>query len=340
MPRHPKFIALADVVIGAHGAFADWIFALVDDLATAAGRSVQRIDRFHQFDFSVDPRPVFLTCYPGTQLIQAIERGDVRVLFLNEPPVQTLRYMQRSLNVPVMDAIRSQTASAVANLAIGRSEHSRVVERDTERTVTQLADLIATHLELRISETDFLGIVTRAAGNAGPSATPNQVLAPAAVDLAVAGEGLDRRMDRACQDILEPLLAMARFEGVRPIVWPTEVFTFYDSPGAPPPAEPAIAGPSRNLYYGPYLYLPPASYRVEALLVFSEDIGAVPFVLEVHAGSWLARARIEERQPGRFRGYFQLEHHEATSTVEIRLRNETPVQSGRLALVELLFFAN
>lgn len=339
MPSQPRFIALADVVIGAHGAFADWMFALIEDLAAVAGRSVQRIDRFHQFDFSEEPRPIFLTNYPSPQLILAIERGDVRVLFLSEPPVETLRYMQCRLNLSVMDAIRSQTASAVANLAIGRSTHSRVVERDTDRTVLQLVHVVASHLEMKIPDDDCDRIVARAAGPAGPSATPNEVLASGADVSAIDREGADRRMDRACREILEPLLVMARFGGVRPIVWPTDVFTFHDRPGAPPPDDPAIAGPSRNLYYGPYLYLPPSSYRVEALMVFSEDIGAVLFVLEVHAGNWLARARIEERQPGRFRGYFELEHFEATSTVEIRLRNETPVTSGRLSLVELLFYA-
>lgn len=339
MPNPPKFIALADVVVGAHGAFADWMFALIEDLGTAAGRSVQRIDRFHQFDFSVEPHPVFLTNYPSPQLIQAIERGDVRVLFLSEPPVDTLRYMQSTLNVSLMDSIRSQTASAVANLAIGRSAHSRVVERYSDRTVLQMVEVVASHVEIRVPDDALNRIVGRAAGRAGLSATLNQVLASSADTPTIVSDGADRRMDRACQEILDPLLVMARFGGVRPIVWPTEVFSFHDRPGSPPPDDPAIAGPSRNLYYGPYLYLPPASYRVEALMVFSEEIGAVPFVLEVHAGSWLARARIEERRPGRFRGYFELEHFEATSTVEIRLRNETPVQSGRLTLVELLFFA-
>jgi len=61
-------------------------------------------------------------------------------------------------------------------------------------------------------------------------------------------------------------------------------------------------------------------------------------VIEVHGGGWLAKVRISKRAAGGYRGYFFLDHCDAASTVEIRLRNESPVISGTLSLIELSFF--
>lgn len=328
---------LADAVIGAHGDLANWTFALVNVLVGLdARRPVRWIDRFDPIDFVVDPCPVLLANYPSNQLIDAIERKDVRVLFLLEAPLDTLRSMQRSMGLAPMEAIRSQTASAIANRAIGLSPHVRVLQRTTSRSVEQVVAMICDHLELHVPSDAQSSVADTASAGLGRNATPEAVLAE--LNHRSSTTQYDTALDSACQAILDPLLAMASFETARPVVWPTEVFTFSDMPSAPAPSVIAIAGPSRNLYYGPYLYLPAARYRVEAYLVFSDEIGAVPFVLEVHGGNWLAKARIEERHPGRYRGYFHLDHYDPTTTVEIRLRNESAVASGRLSLVEMLFF--
>ena len=335
--QRPTF--LADVVIGAHGHFADWTFNLIAEFAfRATYRPVMRIDRFNRLDFAAESRPILLTHYPSTQLIDAIARGDVRVLFLTEPSLLTMRFMRTVLHVPYMDALRSQTASAVANYVIGKSPHTRVVERNDKRKVSELLRLVCSHLEIDLPDTARDAIVAHACGGLGPDATVESVLAASSTYGGLEVMTALDRSDLVCQEILDPLLAMARGNPVRPVVWPTEVFTFSDMPGTAPPSDPEIAGPARVLYYGPYLCLPPARYRVEVFLVFSNEIKTVPFIIEVHGGSWLAKARIQKRQPGRFRGYFELDHYDATSTVEIRLINETPIDSGRLSLVELAFF--
>jgi hypothetical protein len=335
--RATKPTFLADAVIGAHGQFANWTFDLISQFAAHdLGRRVLRIDRFNRIDF--EGQPILLTNYPSSQLIDAIERGDVRVLFLAEPPPLTLRFMRTVMQIPYVDTLRSQTASAVANLAIGNSPHARVVERNDERHVDGFIRLICAQFDIDLPDETREQIAEQASGGLGPQAAIEQVLAASSTFGGLdAMQSLDRS-EQVCQELVEPLLAMARGNPVRPIVWPTDVFTFSDAPETVPPSDPEIAGPARVLYYGPYLYLPPARYRVEVFLVFSNEIKTVPFIIEVHAGSWLAKARIEERQPGRFRGFFELDHYDATSTVEIRLLNETPVDSGRLTLVELAFF--
>lgn len=330
---------LADAVIGAHGSFADWVFVLVQELAAAAHRIVRRVDRFDALDFVTNPCPVLLSNYPSAQLVDAIERGDVRVLFVAEPPIETLTFMRRTMGISTLDAIRSQTASAVGNLVIGRSPFSRVLESNSTRSIAQIVDLIATHFELEITYQHRQQIAFGAQPDHCRSKAQDL---PGAVDELTPEHSLglrDRDVNQICQDVLEPLLAMACYGAARPVVWPTEVFTFADSPTSLPPANAAIVGPSRNLFYGPYFYLPPSRYRVEAQLLFSKEVEAIPFALEIHAGNWLARALIKEGRPGRFRGSFCCHHYDAATAVEIRLRNVQPIESGSLSLVEILFFA-
>lgn len=332
---------LADAIIGSHGHFSQWMFEVVEILGKHCDRAVRRVDRFDRFDLSADIRPILLVHYPSLQLIDAIERGDIRVIFLSEAPHLTLQFMRTVMQIPFLDSLRSQTASAIANLAIGRSEHTRVVERGSDRSVADLLKLIASHLELKPSSLVKEAVVERASRGQGQHALVDDVLRTeieAASAARLTAAPADATQAEICREIIDPLLAMASGSQVRPVVWPTPVFTFYDAPNRQPPIAPIISGPSRNLYYGPYLYLPPTKYRVEVSLNFSDEISEIPFIIEVHAGSWLSKGRIERRRPGQFRGYFNLEHHDATTTVEIRLRNEVPVEQGQLSLVELMFF--
>lgn len=320
---------LADVVIGPHCPFTEWVFGIVQALASSQPqpRELRRIDRFDTVSFLQSPRLTLLTNYPSSQIVDAIGRSDLRAIYVIEEPRRVTRYMSGVLDIPVMDAIRSQTASTVANLVIGRSGAALIISHDSDRAADAMVRAIAGHLELACTDEQVAALAA--------SRPAIEIDGPAS---AAASTESDLLLEAADQ-ILLPLLAMARGDSVRPVVWPTPVFKFIDRPDELAPRGASIAGPARNLYYGPYLHLPPSRYRVETLLEFSDDISHVPFVIEVHGGAWIAKARIGEREAGGYRGYFDLEHRDATSTVEIRLRNESTVSKGFLALIELSFFA-
>lgn len=339
-------VPLASIVIGPHGPFSELVFSLIEGLARIVGIETIRIDRFDIVDFSEAHQRILLCNYPSNQIVAAITRGDLKVLFLLESPTDTLLFMQRVLRIEPLEAIRSQSASAVANLAIGKCGNVSYLERSQRRSMLQLAaDLVRTlglglvpmqYHALRESLFDGLGweagvedlLLCRAAR------WPDENQA-APLGLVAAG----RDWADVCHDVIDGSLAMARFGSPRPIVWPTEVFSVLASRLPGDPSAMALAGPSRNVYYGPYFYLPPSRYRVEVFVQFSADTTQVPFSLEVHAGAWLSRASIDQWRPGRFRGAFHLVHPDATSTVEIRLRNLGEITQGSLSLVEILFFA-
>jgi hypothetical protein len=330
---------IADLVTGAHCPLTEWVFAVVEALqAEAGGRRVVRVDRFEPLTFLADARTIVLTHYPGSQIVDAVERGEMRVVHVAETPGRVVHFLMERLGLPIMEAIRAQTASAVCNLAIGRSSGTLVVARDLERPVSEVVRLIATHLKFDVTAEACVAIAARLTPAEGRGGRFPDLLADVAPERATSAEPSAGQLFSACDAIMEPLLAMARGDSIRPVVWPAQVFKYVDRPDEPAPPSVSAAGPSRNIFYGPYLYLPPAEYRVELLLEFSEEISDVPFGIDMHGGGWLARARIDKRPGGGFRGYFFMRHVIPTSTVEVRLRNEWPVETGTVSLIELAFF--
>lgn len=334
---------LADVVIGPHSCLTEWVFETCMRMAAHfPERPLYRTNRLDTVDFLAEPRPICLTNYPSRSFVDAIDAGDARVVLVIEDPIDVVIYLQKLLNLPVMEAVRSQTATAVANGAIGRAEQVYYLYRTTERTVGEIVRRLAQHLSLTFDADIMDRLIEAASYGLGPDATLEQILA--ARDghyIAPARDAPGVSLEPAiltAREVIEPLIAFARNNTTRPVVWPTPVFTFKDRPDMPPPQTAEIAGPVRDLYYGPYFYLPPSRYRVEAILAFSDEIKDVPFVLELHGASWLARARIALRRAGDYRGYFIFDHVDAAAAVEIRLRNEQGVARGRLSLIELLFF--
>ncbi|MGE0769147.1 MAG: hypothetical protein AB7L90_22110 [Hyphomicrobiaceae bacterium] len=334
---------LGDVIVGSHSPTTEWVFGVVEAIVSrwAPERRCVRVDRFDRVDWLGSEPAVLLANYPSAQIIDAVERDAVRVVYVWEDPDSVLDFMTSTLRLSPVEAIRSQSASAVANLAVGRNRNVLLVTTRSLDDPDESALRIAKHIGLAVSRQDIAAIVPpRARPDRGTPA--REAGSRSTVSLPAIRPSTSWRRDQdlveACELILSPMLAMARGDCTRPVVWPTAVFKFSDTPDGPAPLVAKISGPARNLYYGPYLYLPPARYRVEVLLEFSREIVDIPFIIEVHGSSWLANARINERRAGGYRGYFLLDHWDPTASLEIRLRNESPVATGMLSLIELSFF--
>lgn len=340
MRRSP---VLGSVVIGPHSSLSNWVFDVVRRLAEADGsREVRTIDRHDHIAGMELPRPIYLTHYPSASIVDAIERGHLSVLLVIEDPGDATGWLQRALRLPLIEAIRSQTATAIANRAIGHAAHVMLLDRASERNALDIAQRVARFLELEWSETVLPELDVR-----DPDGRPllprlEQVLEARGDSYApparLRAESPREDLATLTAALVDPLIAMARGDVRRPVVWPSEVFKFADRPDEAPPAVAEVGGPARVLYYGPYLYLPPGKYRVEAVIAFSEEIRNAPFVLEVHGAQWLAKARIEQRQSGEWRGFFVLTHTDPIPTLEIRLRLEQGVERGKLSLIELRFY--
>jgi hypothetical protein len=335
------------VVIGPHGLMANWVFGIVDSLvAYCPGRTTRTVDKCDTIDLMALPRPVYFANYPCPSLIDAIDSGLFDVLLVVEDPPDVTAYLQAALGLPFMEAIRSQTASAVANLAISQAAHVLLIDRSSERTAGQTVTRIATHLGqsfgLSLDDYTIASVIEVATNGLGASASVEEVLAARGdhytMPLRSRPVAETTANDLLARDVIDPLIGLAQRGATRPVVWPTAVFKFSDNPNGPAPQTAEVTQLIRNIYYGPYFYLPSARYRVEAVLGFSEEIKDLPFVMEVHGSRWLANAKIDRRRAGDYRGYFMLDHRDSTATLEIRLRNDARGGHGHLSLFELLFF--
>ncbi len=328
------------VIIGAPGAFTVWVFELVKALAAQEPtRAIRHIDRRDSIAGELTPYPIYITQFPGDAIIEAIERDELDVLIALEDPIDAVAFMRRNSGVSLIEAIRAQTASSVAHLAIGQATHANILHRETDRPAREVALHVARFLSLPADD----AVLDRFAGT---GAKGRRLSVEAALEAHVTGyakplRGQGRSTEVGAQiiaDVLDPVIEMARGDVVRPIVWPTEVFLSGDRPNEPAPLVATISGPARILFYGPYFHLPPADYRVEVILTFSGHTEIIPFMLEVHAGAPLARIRIDQRTRDDYRGFFTLHHRSPVEALEIRLSNEQGAIEGEIALVEVRFF--
>ncbi|RUP08794.1 hypothetical protein [Hyphomicrobium sp.] len=336
------------IIVGAHGVFITWVFDVVRRLAARAPHArVVQIDREDGIlSFGKDYQ-IYLSNYPGPAAIDAIGRGDLSVIAVVEDPADILAFQRTVIGLSHLQSIRAQTTSAVANFAIGQSDRVTVLSRDNSTDAKAVVHSIARSLQIGLGRDEIDAVVNEVADASGGDSLEaalkqhvRDYLAPIRFSL---GDGQIDQLNLA-RSVMDPLLAMAKGSAVRPISWPTPVFKFSGDPELPPPEVIDVAGPARTLYYGPYFHLPPNRYRVEAFLAFSEEIEDVPFVLEFYGERFdnlaLARARIERRKAGGYRGYFVLNHVDALQSLEIRLIVERGVERGRLSLIELLFFVD
>ena len=310
---------LGAVIIGPHGPLTNWVFDIATRLALAdPRRPVRKIDRNDGIEGLTYKRPIYLTNYPSPAVVAAIEAGDLSVIFVTEDPRDVLGWQSRALGLPMLESIRAQTASAVANRVVAQSDDVLMIDRLMARNGLSIVERIASALALPLSD-DVQSMIET--GEGGDTPGLEAILAARGDCYAPPYETVPNqgflRQDAAqiASSVLDPLIAMARGDAVRPVIWPTAVFTFSASPGGPVPPVADVAGPPRTIYYGPYFYLPPARYRVEAILNFSEDIQDLPFVLDIYGHTPLASARIERRRAGGYRGYFLFDHVDPSPTL-------------------------
>lgn len=92
--------------------------------------------------------------------------------------------------------------------------------------------------------------------------------------------------------VLAPLDGFFRDGRMRPLVWPRESFLLGDRPDEPVRGPIDLTGGARCVVYGPYLHLPAGAWTARILLGFDHRVYEQSFVMEMHGGSLLARARV------------------------------------------------
>ncbi|MEQ1737025.1 MAG: hypothetical protein ABL886_11560 [Rhodoglobus sp.] len=315
------------------GPLAEWSSALLTKAAERARVPISHIDRTDTISAPGAPA-IFLCQFPSLSAIASVMQGTLNPVCIVADPQWTVA-VQRARGANLLEALRYATASTTANLAIGRTSRSRLVypemEHTTETAAHRLlvacglpADSDALHDTLSglgmTGDTRFLSTLSQFYDHAEPSPlTPSD--------------------SATTRSVLSGVAAMAEGQTDAPIVWPTAVFLSGDQPNSQAPTISVVAGPSRVVLYGPYLHLPPATYRGEITIVFSGRIEEIAFQLDFFAGqTQITSLRMEGRKSGAYRGRFNLVIEDPVPHIEIHLRNERGSIEGEVALQELRFY--
>ena len=325
------------VVIVTPGPATAWAYNLVNVLAERSRIAVRAIDRQDAIDTD-QPSTIHICQYPSKSVIDAIETGALDAILVVEDPLSSIAHTMGSQGRTFLEALRSLTASWVANLAIGRTSRSRLVFPAYEQPALNTARRLAAGIGINFDHAVMADMVALLAPGIPVQTSLIDTLRAQSPDLRFADLGDTER--ETVRKVAEAALDMAQGSTDRPIIWPSDVYLSGDRPNEPAPMIAPVMGPSRVMLYGPYLHLPPADFRAQMIVAFSGRIEEVPFLIEIHAGSQcLGRYRIQGRRSGGYRGWFNFRTEDPVAPIEIHFRNERGSIEGEVALVELAFYA-
>ena len=336
------------LVLTAPSIIGSWALDLLRDLAAAMQPplEVRLLDKLDEVGPEEGwPRSLYLTQFPSASVISIIESGRMPVAAFLDEACDVIGYIRRSSGCSFMEALRSATSGAVANRALLHAKTALVVRRSHGGPPGELIERVFDHLKMRVP-TEATNVIKQKYCGAAPRGSALEDCLQHVPSYKSPGEWsneLSSEEARIVEQVLKPLVQMACEDQCVPVKWPRSVFLFGDRPNEPAPMVADIVGPARSIYYGPYLFLPPGTYRMRLVAGFSKSAIETPFSAEVYGSTiLLAKAQFQPLAPGIFQGEFLAVHKLPQDVIEVRFRNEGGALDGQvgLAWVEFLLLDN
>lgn len=288
------------------------------------------------------PQTLFLCQFPNASVITLIEGARIPVLAFLDDARDAIAYVRRSSSCSFTEALRTTTSAAVANRILWHAKSALVICRGRGRSLTLLIDEIVNHLNLRVPPVALSSIKEKYGGVVFNSLSLEESLKTIS-SYSPPGDWskeLSSTEVAIARHVLEPMILMALQEQCVPVKWTREILSSADRPNDASPIVADLAGPARYLYFGPYLYLAPGTYRARLVAGFSESAVGVQFTVDVsarHGAKILARARIKPNQAGILQGQFVVVHDLPQEPLEARLHNDESELSGKVGLAWVEF---
>jgi hypothetical protein len=253
--------------------------------------------------------------------------------------VDSVRFVQQARGGGVVDALRLQTVAAAPYAELRDHPRLLILHRLADATAAEIVDAVLDHLDLPLSEVDREIVRASRLPDGHPTANLESALLARVPGYAPLGEsGLSAKDVTMVGGVLSPLLQMSFRDTGGPVVWPVEAFFSGDKPDTPASLVAELTGAARILYYGPYLYLPPGSWRVRMTVGFSAEARSMPFSVEVYAAErLLAIATMSPEGHGVYHANFGFVHDTPLHHIELRLRTDRGAIEGRVALGNVEF---
>jgi hypothetical protein len=299
-------------LVGAPGQFLTWGHDLVCQILAQAGYSADVETFEHAAVLPAAPGRVRVLLAHGPVLIRddfAPPEGMLTLAFLDEPEVMlhelTLAY------VDPVSAARTLTGLLAPLYPVLRQPGSWLVLRAAAESPSavraQLQALLLPHAPPAPVPADSAIVLPR---DAPPQPSVSMLLT---------------------RQILRPMFRQVIGGTAETMVLPLACFYAGDHPGEQATPLVDAAGPARVLYYGPYYYLLPGRWRLEAECYFSQDLGDSLLAVDVFTDVVLARAEFQPPAEGFYKVTFPLTVPQAQDRAEVRfwlLRGAIQGQAG------------
>lgn len=328
------------LVVGPSSIFAAWVHNLLRDAAAAMTLQLRFLDKFDDVGPEEEwSQTLYLTQFPSAPVISIIEGGRMPVLALLDEAQDAVAYIRRSSGCTFIEALRVATSGAVADRALLHADSALVLHRNYRGSTSGLIDKMLDHLVMRIPAEAYKAIKQKYLGSALEELTLENSLqrAPFYKPPGEWSNELTAAEAAIVDEVLKPMVLMALQENCVPIRWSYRVLLSGDRPNEPAPMIAEVAGAARNIYYGPYFYLPPGTYRARLVAGFSKEAVGLPFSADVAGSTQLAKARFRPAEPGILEGEFLVVHNLPQDSLEMRFRNDEGEIDGQVGVAWIEF---
>lgn len=333
-------------VLAGWGSLSSWVVELFKFAAARANSPltaewVGPADDLSDLGFgAARPLRLVMTQAPGSQLIEAIGRPNVRMIVVFEEPGEATNYCSRSIGTTPIASLRAVSHSMTAHMALRGHPRVEKIYGSQSRKARDEVKRIVGHSGLDLDAAAWRDLLDTFCGEATDALSLDQAVARTALGPKLLppnewAEGTALDQD-AIAGALYPLVRMGVGQPVEPIIWHRSLFYAGTQFEQPAPRVFDLTGPPRQLFGGPLLHVPSSTYDIDICFKF-DGVDPLPFRIEF---CWLGapdapppvQMRIEKAPAGRYRATMRLVLDRPQDVLDIRVTSLEAAIDGELEL--------
>lgn len=259
---------------------------------------------------------------PNPRLQQLLIRDGKSCVLALGNPWSLVADMVDTQKLDLTEAVRSAANSAASIFYCAKAKDALILTDGLESSPLEIAAAIDGHFGFHLEQAEIAAVA---------DALPKR---DAGRDIKSWRQTLDAEADALIGGVLDGYSGYAATGRVREIDWDRSLFFIGDGQAERATRAVDIAGPSRCLFYGPYIALPPGSWIAYIPLVCSRETAGMELVAEVASGnSVLSRTRLTLDHAGMSEAVLDFALGEAMeNAVEIRIFTARAALGGRIGL--------
>ena len=146
------------IALGPPSVLSTWAFDLLREVCALIPNraAIRAIDREDPLEPDGDRVPlIYLSHFPSPPLLAECGKGTAPILLCLDDPVDSVRYLQRSSNVSVVEALRLQTAAASSCAQLRGNPRVLILHRLADAPTRELLDAILDHFGLELAPEQY-----------------------------------------------------------------------------------------------------------------------------------------------------------------------------------------